>query len=223
MPSDGKHAACWLPCSRQQVDNDEDEEAASAPVKSDKPSAAAAAPAKSADPVPMPRSKPVAAASPTRFGRRAGRVRSQIETQPEFDQAAQASAENAEPKPQTPADIINARGFWDDAPGAPKQATPAQVAALSAPRGARLRRRSATDRQRYQYLQQGHGLCAGSRFPGRARRCRRGHRADAAAAHAPGAQSPAATTEINTVVAKGARVRTAWSRLEPLCRRQGQR
>jgi hypothetical protein len=33
--------------------------------------------------------------------------------------------------PQTPADIINARGFWDNIP-APQQATPAQVAALSA-------------------------------------------------------------------------------------------
>jgi hypothetical protein len=44
----------------------------------------------------------------------------------------QASAQKAEAKPQTPADIINARGFWDDAPATPKQATPAQVAALSA-------------------------------------------------------------------------------------------
>ena len=32
----------------------------------------------------------------------------------------------------TPADIINARGFWDDMPAGPKQATPAQVAALNA-------------------------------------------------------------------------------------------
>ncbi|RZM91375.1 ATP-binding protein, partial [Bradyrhizobium genosp. SA-3] len=35
-------------------------------------------------------------------------------------------------KPETPADIINARGFWDDIPAAPQQATPAQVAALKA-------------------------------------------------------------------------------------------
>ena len=33
------------------------------------------------------------------------------------------------PWPQSPADIINARGFWD---AAPKQATPAQIAAISA-------------------------------------------------------------------------------------------
>jgi hypothetical protein len=35
-------------------------------------------------------------------------------------------------KPETPADIINARGFWDDIPSAPQQATPAQIAALRA-------------------------------------------------------------------------------------------
>jgi uncharacterized protein YcbK (DUF882 family) len=41
-------------------------------------------------------------------------------------------ADKAEAKPQTPADIINARGFWGD-DSAPKQATPAQViAAISA-------------------------------------------------------------------------------------------
>jgi hypothetical protein len=43
-----------------------------------------------------------------------------------------ASTEKAEGKPQTPADIINARGFWDDIPATPKQATPAQVAAITA-------------------------------------------------------------------------------------------
>jgi hypothetical protein len=47
-------------------------------------------------------------------------------------QAAATLAEQAEAKPQTPADIINARGFWGDAPTTPKQATPAQVAAISA-------------------------------------------------------------------------------------------
>jgi uncharacterized protein YcbK (DUF882 family) len=39
-------------------------------------------------------------------------------------------SEKAEPKPQTPADIINARGFWDEAPATAKQATPTQVAVL---------------------------------------------------------------------------------------------
>jgi uncharacterized protein YcbK (DUF882 family) len=43
-----------------------------------------------------------------------------------------ASDNSSEAEPQTPADIINARGFWDNMPAAPKQATPAQVAALNA-------------------------------------------------------------------------------------------
>ena len=43
-----------------------------------------------------------------------------------------SAADNAETKPETPADIINARGFWDDA-ASPKQATAARViAAISA-------------------------------------------------------------------------------------------
>jgi hypothetical protein len=46
--------------------------------------------------------------------------------------AASESADNADQQPQTPADIINARGFWGDA--APKQATPEQVAAINARR-----------------------------------------------------------------------------------------
>jgi hypothetical protein len=45
----------------------------------------------------------------------------------------QATADKSEPKPETPADIVNARGFWGDNPSTPKQATPAQVvAAISA-------------------------------------------------------------------------------------------
>jgi uncharacterized protein YcbK (DUF882 family) len=43
-----------------------------------------------------------------------------------------AAADTVEAKPQSPADIINARGFWGDAAAAPQQATPAQVAALRA-------------------------------------------------------------------------------------------
>jgi hypothetical protein len=43
-----------------------------------------------------------------------------------------ATADTAEAKPQSPADIINARGFWGDAAAAPQQATAAQIAALKA-------------------------------------------------------------------------------------------
>ncbi|HET7884655.1 MAG TPA: DUF882 domain-containing protein [Bradyrhizobium sp.] len=42
------------------------------------------------------------------------------------------ASDRAEAKPQTPADIINARGFWDDMPAAPNQASPAQIAAINA-------------------------------------------------------------------------------------------
>ena len=120
--------------------NDEDDEganekpapasviAAAAPAKSADPKSADP---KSADPVPTPRSKPQIAAA---F--QLASADAQIVQPGKPKQAAsvdkQASAEKAEPKPQTPADIINARGFWGDAPTKPKQATPAQVAALSA-------------------------------------------------------------------------------------------
>jgi uncharacterized protein YcbK (DUF882 family) len=110
--------------------NDEDDEAANAPAAGEKTSPVgviAAAPAKSADPVPMPRAKPAAAAT---FQLASADVQA---VQPaKAKQAAATSAEKAEAKPQTPADIINARGFWGDAPTTPKQATPAQVAAIRA-------------------------------------------------------------------------------------------
>src|SRR6202034_4277090 len=44
------------------------------------------------------------------------------------------SVEKPEPNSQTPADVVSARGFWEDAPTTPNQATPAQVAALNARR-----------------------------------------------------------------------------------------
>ena len=111
--------------------DEDDEGAAPAPVKNEKPVkttvvAAAAKPAEkparpvastlqlaSADARIVPAPKPVATAS-------ASAAVEKAEARP---QAAAA--------PQTPADIINARGFWDSIP-APQQATPAQVAALSA-------------------------------------------------------------------------------------------
>ena len=105
--------------------NDEDDEGASASAAREKPAPASvmasAAPAKSADPVPVPRAKPVASTF------QLASADSQTIQSPKPRQAA--SADKTEPKPQTPADIINARGFWD---AAPTQATPAQVAAINA-------------------------------------------------------------------------------------------
>jgi uncharacterized protein YcbK (DUF882 family) len=110
--------------------NDDEDEGASAPVVSERTApaglTAAVQPAKSADPVPMPRSKPAAATF------QLASADAQIVQPAKAKQAASAPAAKLEAKPQTPADIINARGFWGDATATPKQATPAQVAALSA-------------------------------------------------------------------------------------------
>jgi len=115
----------------QGKSNDDEDEGASAPAVSEKTAPAglmaSAVPAKSADPVPMPRAKPAAAAT---F--QLASADAQIVQSAKTRQAASAPAQKIEAKPQTPADIINARGFWGDAPATPKQATPAQVAAISA-------------------------------------------------------------------------------------------
>ena len=91
------------------------------------PVTVAAAPARSPDPVPAPRSKPSVAATIQLASADAQIVPVGKVAKP----AAPASA-RTEPKPETPSDIINARGFWGDAPAVAKQATPEQVAALRA-------------------------------------------------------------------------------------------
>jgi uncharacterized protein YcbK (DUF882 family) len=107
--------------------DDEDEGASAAPVV-EKPApadvTASTVPAKSADPVPMPRAKP--------------RITAALQLASADVQVVQpakpkpAVSPKSEAGPQTAADIINARGFWDDVPATPKQATPAQVAAINA-------------------------------------------------------------------------------------------
>ena len=74
----------------------------------------------------MPRAKPQIAAT-----LQLASADAQIVPAPKAKPAAPAP-DKAEAKPQTPADIINARGFWGDEPATPKQATPAQIAALKA-------------------------------------------------------------------------------------------
>jgi uncharacterized protein YcbK (DUF882 family) len=132
----------WTRLFNKGKSNDEEDEG-SAPAVSEKTIGdkaapvgvmAAAAPAKSTDTkstdtVPMPRSKPSATAT-----LQLASADAQIVQPAKPKQAAAASAEKAEAKPETPTDIINARGFWSDAPTTAKQATPAQVAALSARR-----------------------------------------------------------------------------------------
>jgi uncharacterized protein YcbK (DUF882 family) len=115
--------------------NDDEDEGANAPAAGEKPAPAglmaSAVAAKSnsgaSEAVPMPRAKPARVATFQLAAADAQIVQPATASQT-------APAQTAESKPQTPADIINARGFWGDAPATPKQATPAQVAALSARR-----------------------------------------------------------------------------------------
>ncbi|MGY8662489.1 DUF882 domain-containing protein [Bradyrhizobium sp. UFLA05-109] len=196
--------------------SDEDDEGA--PAVSAKPAVptvvAAAAPAKTAekptDPVPTPRAKPQVAAA---IQLAAADMQVVQPPKPKPASAADRSAEakSTEAKPQTPADIINARGFWD-APAAPQQATPAQVAALRA----RQALASATDPQAtasvsfsaYQAL--AYAPAAASPVD----------HANVVAASAPvpraarplaATRSLAQATEINTVVVKGAQGMVATS------------
>jgi uncharacterized protein YcbK (DUF882 family) len=107
--------------------DDEDEGATAAVEEKSAPANLTAAAAKSTDAVPVPRAKPQMAAAFQLASADAQMVQAAKETA-----KAKQPAQTAETKPQTPADIINARGFWDDAATTPKQATPAQVAAINA-------------------------------------------------------------------------------------------
>jgi uncharacterized protein YcbK (DUF882 family) len=128
--------------SKSSSDDDEESGApANAPAK---PSiiglmAAAMPVAKSGEVVPMPRAKParvasfqLASADVTSLPSPAPLPKMASDGNPLPRPPAAIPAETASAKPQTPADIINARGFWDEMPAAPKQAAPQLVAAISA-------------------------------------------------------------------------------------------
>ena len=104
--------------------NDDEDEGTAAPVAREKaaPGPVVVAAAKPAESVPTPRSKP--AASTLQLA--------SADMQTVQPGKSKQAADKTEAKPQTPADIINARGFWGDTPATPKQATPAQVAAINA-------------------------------------------------------------------------------------------
>ena len=133
----------WAKLFKRKSNDDDDDEAVSTPMPTAQQVADAAqaisaankaadaksadtksADTKSAEAVPMPRSKPPAASA---FQLASADVQIVQPAKPK-----PAAADPAEAKPQNPADIINARGFWGDAAAAPQQATPAQVAALKA-------------------------------------------------------------------------------------------
>ncbi|WP_311974003.1 DUF882 domain-containing protein [Bradyrhizobium glycinis] len=106
--------------------SDEDDEGATAPAAKPAAPTIVAAAAKPAEPVPTPRAKPQIAAT-----LQLASADAQIVAPPK-PKPAPVADKPAAGKPETPADIINARGFWDDVPATPQQATPAQVAALKA-------------------------------------------------------------------------------------------
>ncbi len=100
------------------ADEDDESDGAPAAPPDRAPTFASAAPAVSADAIPLPRPKPGAF-------KLAAADAQPIPTPPPAKQAADG-------KPQTPADIINSRGFWDEIPPAPKATSSQVAAALSA-------------------------------------------------------------------------------------------
>jgi hypothetical protein len=202
----GKKPSLFAALFRGGKSTEEDDEGASAPARNEKsaPASVVAAAAKSADPVPTPRSKPQVAATLQLASADAQIVpapKGKSDPKQDQKQAAQASAE---PKPQTPADIINSRGFWDDVPKAANEATPAQVASLRA----RQVLAATTDPQSTASVAQSFNK-AMDYAPAAASPA---DRANVVVATAPLPSRPArparnagaAATEINTVVAKGA-------------------
>lgn len=189
--------------------SDEDDEAAPTPAVAKPAVVAAATPVrtadKPADPVPTPRAKPQMAAALQLASADAQMV------QTARPKPAATAEKSADAKPQTPADIINSRGFWDN-PATPQQATPAQVAALKA----RQALAAAADPQATASLSPS-ALQALAYAPAAASPV---DRANIVAASAPIPRAPrpasatrglAPATEINTVVAKGTQGMVATS------------
>ncbi len=126
----GFFAALFKGKSAPAASTDEDDEGAPAvAAKPVTPTVVAAvakpAEAKPADPVPTPRAKP-SVASAIQLASADAQLVAPPKPKPE-----PVADKPAAGKFESPADIINARGFWD-APASPQQATPAQIAALKA-------------------------------------------------------------------------------------------
>jgi uncharacterized protein YcbK (DUF882 family) len=119
-------AALFKGKSAAPAASDEDDEGAPAPAAKPAAPTVVAAAAKPAEPVPTPRAKPQIATA-IQLASADAQLVAPLKPKP-----AAVADKPAAGKPETPADIINARGFWDDIPAAPQQATPAQVAALKA-------------------------------------------------------------------------------------------
>jgi uncharacterized protein YcbK (DUF882 family) len=103
--------------------NDDEDEGTAAAVQDNAAPTVRLAAVKPAITVSAPRAKPAGATLQL--------AAADVQTVQPARSKLPAAADKSETMAQTPADIINARGFWDDMPTA-KQATPAQVAALNA-------------------------------------------------------------------------------------------
>ncbi|WP_245318248.1 DUF882 domain-containing protein [Bradyrhizobium sp. DOA1] len=124
-------AALFKGKSAAPAASDEDDEGAPSPAAKPAAPTVVAAAAKPAEPVPTPRAKPQIAAT-IQLASADAQIVAPPKPKPAPVADKPATTRSADAKPETPADIINARGFWDDVPAAPQQATPAQVAALKA-------------------------------------------------------------------------------------------
>jgi uncharacterized protein YcbK (DUF882 family) len=126
-------------------DDEDADAAAAAPVKaSETKSAQKSSETRSSEPKSLelksadvksadaaPRTKPGAAATFQLASADMQQVTPAKPPKPAAAAPAPGSDVKSEAQPQTPAEIVNAR-FWGDTPAKPKQATPAQVAAISA-------------------------------------------------------------------------------------------
>ncbi|MCK1734453.1 DUF882 domain-containing protein [Bradyrhizobium sp. 138] len=124
-------AALFKGKSAAPAASDEDDEGAPAPAAKPAAPTVVAAAAKPAEPVPTPRAKPQIAAT-IQLASADAQLVAPPKPKPAPVADKPAAGKSVDGKLETPADIINARGFWDDVPAAPQQATPAQVAALKA-------------------------------------------------------------------------------------------
>jgi uncharacterized protein YcbK (DUF882 family) len=129
----------WAALFKRKSNDDDDDEAVTAPMPTAQQVADAAAAISAASKAADTRSataKPADVKSADAGPRARSRFTSAIQLAsadaqiPKPSQPAAAEATDA--RPQTPADVINARGFWGNTAATPQQASPAQIAALKA-------------------------------------------------------------------------------------------
>jgi len=113
---------------------EEDDDAANGSAADEAPAPAASLKVADAKPAPSPRAKPQVASALQLASADMQAVQPARARPTAAASAADKSEPRIESKPQTPADIINARGFWGDQNATPQQATPAQIAAINARR-----------------------------------------------------------------------------------------